>query len=148
MQKRFISSCILVIYSIFLINLLLFKIKLLTIGHLRFKFSQVSGKANFVPFKTILPYLLGAHGWFIAFINLAGNIALFIPVGFLIPLIYRKMTWQKSLIFGLILTFIIETTQTVFHIGIFDIDDIILNALGVMIGYWIFVIFTKRSIQK
>ena len=33
--------------------------------------------------------------------------------------------------------------QLALHVGIFDIDDVTLNALGVMVGYWSFVIFTK-----
>lgn len=39
----------------------------------------------------------------------------------------------------------IELTQMVLHIGIFDIDDVILNSLGVMLGFWKFKIFSKFS---
>lgn len=98
---------------------------------------------NFVPFKTILPYLLGYKGFIIASVNLLGNIALLIPIGFLIPFIYSNITWKKSLILAITAGLSIEVMQVVLGVGIFDIDDIILNALGVMIGYWTFVTLEK-----
>jgi glycopeptide antibiotics resistance protein len=143
MKKRLISAFILIAYSAFLSDLLVFKNVLLKIGLLRFKFSSGIGQANFLPFKTILPYLRGEHGWLIAIINLGGNIALFVPIGFLVPFVYRKMTWQKSLALAVAVGLAIEVMQVVFRVGIFDIDDVILNGLGVMTGYWVFTILVK-----
>jgi len=115
------------------------------IGSLMLNFggTESGGEANFVPFKTILPYLLGYKGWIIAGINLIGNVGLLVPVGFLVPFIYDKMTWKKSLILGVVSGLTIEIMQTVFRVGIFDVDDVILNGLGVMIGYGLFVMITK-----
>ena len=145
MQKRLIPTFFLIAYSAILIRIVVFKIGVIKIGHLRFKFTdRVIGKPNFLPFRTILPYLRGEHGWFIAVINLVGNIALFVPIGFLTPFVYLKMTWQKSLMLAVAAGLAIEGIEAVFHIGIFDIDDVILNALGVMIGYWVFAMLTKR----
>ncbi len=48
-----------------------------------------SGSPNYIPFKTILPYLTGRGGLLIAAINIIGNIVLLIPTGFLIPFVYR-----------------------------------------------------------
>jgi len=96
-----------------------------------------------VPFKTILPYLLGFKGWIIAGVNLIGNIALLMPIGFLVPFVYRNMTWKKSLALGVVAGLAIEVMQTVLHVGIFDIDDVILNALGVLIGYSAFAILAN-----
>ena len=143
MKKRLISAFILIAYSAFLINLLVFKIYQLKISLLRFKFPPDAGQANFLPFKTILPYLLGEPAWLIAIINLGGNIALLVPIGFLVPFVYRKMTWQKSLALAVAIGLAIEGMQVVFRVGIFDIDDVILNALGVMTGYWVFTILVK-----
>src|ERR687893_3150878 len=143
MKKRLISGFILIAYSAFLINLLVFKIYLLKIGLLRFTFPPAAGQANFLPFKTILPYLLGEPTWSFGIINLGGNIALFVPIGFLVPFVYGKMTWQKSLALAVAVGLAIEGMQVVFRVGIFDIDDVILNALGVMPGYWVFTILVK-----
>jgi glycopeptide antibiotics resistance protein len=139
MQKRLIPACILIAYSALLVKLLVFKINLVKIGHMRFKFTDHgTGPANFVPFKTILPYLRGEHGWFIAAINLVGNMVLFAPIGLIVPFVWRKMTWRNTFILAVGSGLAIEGMETVFRVGIFDIDDIILNGLGVMIGYYIF----------
>lgn len=115
------------------------------IGQLMLDFSGTnSGHGpNFVPFKTILPYLLGHKGLIIAGVNLIGNIALLVPIGFLVPFIYPNVKWKSSLFIAIIAGFSIEIMQVVLGVGIFDIDDILLNALGVMIGYWSFLIFDK-----
>ena len=72
------------------------------------------------------------------------------PIGFLVSFVYRKMTWQKSLAVAVAVGLAIEGMQVVFRVGIFDIDDVILNALGVMTGYWVFTILVKwvRSRSK
>lgn len=144
MQKRLIPAIILVAYSALLIKLLVLKDVAFKIGHLMFNFSgHTIGQANFVPFATILPYLLGEKGWVIALFNLGGNIALFMPFGFLVPFIYRSMTWRASLAVAIAAPLAIEGVQVAFRMGIFDIDDVILNGFGVMIGYWVFVALAR-----
>jgi glycopeptide antibiotics resistance protein len=144
MKKRLTSTFILIAYSAILVKLVVFKINLIKIGHLRFKFSgEEVSQANFVPFKTIMSYLLGEHGRLIGIANLAGNIILFVPIGFLVPLVYRKMTWQKSLALAVVASLAIEGIEVLLRVGIFDIDDVILNVLGVMMGYWVFAILAK-----
>ncbi len=147
MQKHLIPICILVAYSAILVKIMVFRdIPVIRIGHLMLNFggADANGQANFVPFKTILSYLLGEKGWIIVGINLVGNIVLLIPVGFLVPFIYRKMTWQKSLILAVAIPLVIEGLQVVLRLGIFDIDDVILNGLGIMIGYWVFRILYRN----
>ncbi len=115
------------------------------IGQLMLNFSGTSTGhgPNFVPFRTILPYLLGHKGLIIASINLIGNIALLVPIGFLAPFINQKLNSKSSLFIAIISGLTIEMMQVVLGVGIFDIDDILLNALGVMIGYWAFLIFAR-----
>ena len=146
MKKRLIYLLILIAYCAILIKVMVFKdMPTIRIGSLMLNFSGTDGNhaPNFVPFKTILPYLLGYKGFIIASVNLLGNIALLIPIGFLIPFIYSNITWKKSLILAITAGLSIEVMQVVLGVGIFDIDDIILNALGVMIGYWTFVTLEK-----
>jgi glycopeptide antibiotics resistance protein len=143
MKKRLFSAFILNAYSAFLIKVLVFKdVPPIRIGSLMLNFggTDAGRPANFLPFKTILSYLLGEKGLIIAGINLGGNIALFVPIGFLVSFVYRKLTWQKSLALAVAVGLAIEGMQVVFRVGIFDIDDVILNALGVMTGYWVFTI--------
>jgi len=138
MKKRLLSAFIFIAYCLILIKVMVFKdIPAIKIGQLMLNFGGTDGghQANFVPFKTIGPYLLGDIGWIIAGINLVGNIGLLAPLGFLAPLVFRNITWKKSLALAVASGLVIEILQTVLHVGIFDIDDVILNAFGVMLGY-------------
>lgn len=97
---------------------------------------------NIVPFKTILEY--GAHPWgIIAMGNLLGNIALFMPVGFLLPLVYRPISWKGVLGIAAAFSLCIEVLQLVLRSGASDVDDIILNALGGVLGYAAFLLLVK-----
>jgi glycopeptide antibiotics resistance protein len=146
MKRRLLSILILIAFSAILIKIMVFKdLPTIRIGQLMLNFGGTDGghSANFIPFTTIVPYLLGFKGWIIAGVNLVGNIALLVPIGFLVPFVYRNITWKKSLALGVAAGLVIEVMQTVLRVGIFDIDDVILNTLGVMIGYWIFIILAK-----
>lgn len=146
MRKLLISIGVLIAYITILIKVMVFKdIPTIRIGQLMLNFAGTdAGHApNFVPFKTIVPYLFGYKGLIIAGVNLIGNVVLLVPVGFLMPFVYRQITWQKSLAIAIASGLSIEVMQTVLRVGIFDIDDVILNALGVMIGYCAFVVFAK-----
>lgn len=141
----------LIAYCAILIKVMVFKeVPLIRLGQVMINFggTQSDRPANFVPFKTILPYLLGENGLMIAGINLVGNIALLVPLGFFVPFVYRKITWKKSLALAVASGFVIEGLQVVLHVGIFDIDDVILNALGVMIGYCVYIILAKWMREK
>ena len=145
MKKHLVSSFILIAYSAILIKVMVFKdVPIIRIGSLMLKFGGTQeGPANLVPFKTILPYLLGEMGLLIGAINLLGNIVLLMPVGFLAPFVFRNMTWKKTLVVAVAAGFFIEGMQVVLHLGIFDIDDVILNAIGVLLGYWVFAILAN-----
>lgn len=100
--------------------------------------ADANGQANFVPFATILPYLHGRNGLIIAAANIVGNIGLLVPVGLLLPPVNRNITLIKVFAIAAVSCLCIETAQVVLNTGIFDIDDVILNALGVVLGYWLY----------
>ncbi len=91
--------------------------------------------ANLVPFKTILPQLRGEPRWSSAIINLLGNTVLFVPLGFLVTLVYPRIRWRTALAVAVAVGLAMEGMEGLFRVGIVDVDDVILNALGVMIGY-------------
>jgi glycopeptide antibiotics resistance protein len=143
MKKNLLSIVIFVAYCVILIKVMVFKdIPAIKLGSLMLNFGGTDSghPANFIPFKTIVSYLLGYKGWIIAGINLVGNIALLVPIGFLIPFVCRKMTWKRTLLLAVVAGPVIEILQVVLRVGIFDIDDVILNALGVIIGYLMFTV--------
>ena len=66
--------------------------------------------------------------------NLLGNLLPFIPFGFLLPIAYPRI---KALV-GMFAVLFIEIFQYMTRLGSFDIDDIILNMVGVLSGYGTF----------
>lgn len=98
------------------------------IGTLKFDRSQPLW-INLVPFTFLFERY---EGWQI---NILGNIAMFIPVGIVWPVCFKKLdTFKKTVLAGFVFTLLIELTQLPFYERCSDVDDIILNTLGVMIG--------------
>lgn len=93
------------------------------------------GTANFVPFRTIKMYIDYAYK-LNSVENLAGNLFVFVPLGFLLPLTSEDMQ-RFSEVFINVFTFVlgIEVFQLFSAFGAFDVDDILLNCLGAAIGY-------------
>ena len=103
-------------------------------------FEDVSfGISNLTPFTEIFIYDIGSN----VFIkNFLGNIILFIPYGFFTSY-YLKLEKIFSILgLSFLISFTIETTQVL--IGrVFDIDDIILNLIGGLLGFSIYHIMNK-----
>lgn len=93
---------------------------------------------NFIPFKEMTRYNFSSV---LFFRNVIGNIILFIPFGYLITdMIYEKAN-KINILITAFLTFITSLTTEIIQMNIgrsFDIDDIILNFIGGVIGYIIF----------
>lgn len=85
-------------------------------------------------------------------INIIGNVAAFVPLGFFIPVMYREQRKDKIIIghyirsfffvtfLGFLFSLAVETVQLVTKVGCFDVDDLFLNSIGVIIGYIGYVI--------
>jgi glycopeptide antibiotics resistance protein len=91
---------------------------------------------NLIPFFTIRYFLFTENISLLGqLINIAGNIGLFIPFGFLLPLCLNgRLT--KALVIFWIAVLLLEFLQLITKRGDFDVDDIILNTLGFLLGYW------------
>ena len=98
-------------------------------------FQDVSwSTSNFIPFKEMFRYDFGSR-LFIK--NVLGNIVLFAPYGFFVGYFLRLKKFKSALLMILIASVSIEVTQLL--IGrVFDIDDIILNIIGGLIGFTVF----------
>jgi glycopeptide antibiotics resistance protein len=68
-----------------------------------------------------------------------GNFIPFLPIGLLAPLVSQSISWQKALILGIVTGLTFEAMEAIFHVGIFDFDDVMMNAFGVVAGYGVFV---------
>lgn len=98
----------------------------------------IERRYNLYPMKTVLNYFLHSNffNFEILVVNLVGNVATFLPLGFFLPLLFKGVNrFWKLLLWTLVLITGVETVQFVFNVGIFDIDDIILNTIGSLIGY-------------
>ena len=74
-------------------------------------------------------------------LNLTGNFAMFIPTGIMVPLIYKKIsTFGKVTLTGFLLSLTIEILQLPFAVRATDVDDLILNTAGCMVGFWIYAL--------
>ena len=73
--------------------------------------------------------------------NVAGNAAMFVPTGIVLPIVYRRLNnFWKVVGAGALISLCIELLQLPFPTRASDIDDIILNTLGVVIGYAVYAL--------
>lgn len=133
-------------YSLFATLLSLYAICLLVL--LFFRPSNQSYESwNLIPFQTIGYYVSGDVSPFIAFYNLAANVGLFLPFGFFIRIVNKNRF--LSFFSSVCSILAIEVMQHLTHRGSFDVDDILLNVLGIYVGVLLFPLFHKViRIQK
>lgn len=96
-------------------------------------------------FKEIKRYIKWAavseNGRHHMMLNVWGNIICFVPFGFLIPIILKKArSGVKIFIMTFLFSFTVEIIQLLLRVGSFDVDDLVLNTLGGVIGYIMFFI--------
>ena len=95
---------------------------------------------NFVPFKTIAEYIQRYNNGFrnLSVTNLIGNFVLFLPMGMALPCLFKKLNrFWKVVLWVLGMVVVVEIAQGVLRVGSIDIDDVIFNVSGAMIGYGI-----------
>ncbi len=110
-----------------------------------FRALQIAMKShiNLIPFATINNYLskyeLGRVSETTMLINLVGNLAAFAPMGYFLPklsqLFKQRFTFYSTMI---LLLLSVETLQYITMSGAFDVDDMILNLVGVIILFEMF----------
>ena len=99
-----------------------------------------------VPFSVFKDYyedlLKSPVFFFVTLINFFGNLAMFIPIGFFSALLFRNATLKRSAIIGFGMSTFIESAQY-FIMRNTAVDDIILNTLGAICGYWVYRLLRK-----
>ena len=145
MKKRVVAYILFALYLILLLKILVWKdLAMIRIGPIKLNFGGTQeGPANLIPFKTIFYYFTGKNGVLIAVLNIFGNIAALVPLGFLLPLVFLKIRWKQIWMIAAASGLIIESVQLLLHVGIFDVDDILLNGWGVLMGYWMYLLYIK-----
>ena len=117
-----------------------------------FPFSKVDGQVQpllfdasriFPPRINLLPvvYLFDYPIFREALINFIGNTAMFIPLGIVWPSVFKKLdTHGKVIAAGVGYSLLIEIFQLPFFDRVSDIDDLLLNSLGFLMGYGIYLL--------
>jgi len=108
-----------------------------------FDFTWWASNINFIPFQTIYFYGTGSQyvNFDIIVNNLAGNMFLLLPLGLLLPFLARKFQKISSIVaIAFVVSFSVEVIQFTLQIGRADIDDVILNTIGALIGFGIYKI--------
>ena len=145
-----------ILYGIFICYiLLLIKILLLSRVSLLELFNSqrtLFRSINLIPFHNIMQYISGGSDTLrrFAFGNVVGNIVIFIPLGIYLPLFKKDKRVLVNLLFIFIVSLFVEIIQGLLGIGVSDIDDIILNCLGGLIGIlgYKFLLFILRDEKK
>lgn len=106
---------------------------------------------NLVPFKEIRRFIVywrvvGIQSFFL---NIVGNIIGFMPLGFFLPIISRRSRhWYNTVLLSFLFSLCIETVQLVYKVGSFDVDDMILNTLGGVLGYILYKLVQHIRVRR
>lgn len=141
---KFIMWVTLCVYLVILTKVIIFKYPMFLVINWLKEWSLDSvvrsiDTANFIPFKGIFSI---SNRWEITL--LIYNILAFIPLGCYIGCLFRRTSFLKALIGGIILSLLFEVIQLVTILGSFDVDDIILNTLGTLIGFILISAIKKK----
>ncbi len=120
-----------------------------------FPFSKIDGKMqplifdvatmwpfriNWIPFVNLFDYPDTRD----ILINVIGNTTMFIPLGIVWPIVFKELnTHTKIIAAGVSCSLLIEILQLPFYVRVSDIDDLILNSLGFIAGYGIYLLVQK-----
>jgi glycopeptide antibiotics resistance protein len=96
------------------------------------------GRFSLVPLASIADLVLHATAE-TALKNIGGNIVMFVPLGLLLPMLFRRLRSLGSLVWRVaLISAAIEALQLPTRVRATDVDDIILNVVGAVIGYGLF----------
>lgn len=144
-QRKILSFILLIAYSILIILVTLCRKHYWT-GNPTLYWDYIKRNVQLVPLKTVaemfnslIDNTFSVNARILAIANIGGNIAMMFPSGILIPLTFPRIK-SFSLFIACMLTIItlIELIQLFTMAGSFDIDDILLNLVGAVLGFWAF----------
>lgn len=105
----------------------------------------VRQSVSLMPLQTIRYQLalieMGRNPYLVRFAvgNLVGNVVMFIPLGFFLPCLFRRQRRFRTLFVSVTaIVLVVETLQALTHLGAADIDDLLLNVPGALLGYGVF----------
>ncbi|MFR3727915.1 VanZ family protein [Lacrimispora sp.] len=145
-KRQKMGWVIFLIYLIFLAYFLFFSDFFGRGSHLRQDYAY-----NLVPLKEIRRFIVYRKvvGLESFLLNIVGNIAGFMPFGFFLPVISRRSRrFFNTVLLSFLFSLTIETIQLVFKVGSFDVDDMILNTAGGILGYILYKIVQHIRVRR
>lgn len=117
-------------------------------GRLEISITNFGNKyVNIIPLRETIKMFIDDHmGIKNALYNVVGNILLFVPLGFFIPMLFKKLNnAKKILLYGFIASVTIEFIQYFTPMNMSDVDDVIFNTMGALLGLACYRAFYKIS---
>ena len=113
--------------------------------------TETEYRYNLTLFREIKRFIEYRHvlGYQAVFLNVVGNVIAFMPFGFLLPpLMNYKTIWFVTTIWAFLFSLFAETIQLFFRLGSFDVDDMLLNTVGGLLGYIICILLKGTKGKK
>lgn len=107
---------------------------------------------NFTPMATIGPAVAGGVSRQLA--QVLANVAMFVPLGFLLPMLVHPCGWGRAAFVAIGASIVIEVSQFAiswllgYTYKVTDVDDVILNVTGALLGYGLFVLLLGRVVDR
>jgi glycopeptide antibiotics resistance protein len=118
---------------------LLFILYILLLYYMLLSTEKASSGINYIPFKEIFRFPFMSRGFIY---NVFGNIALFIPFGYFVSDYLKANKIRHIFVTAFVISLTAEFIQ--YKIGrTFDVDDILLNVIGAVIGYFGYILIHK-----
>ncbi len=140
---KLILSVIFAVYCLALIYILFLRSEHRHLSYINY----LKTSYNLIPFKSIAYYFsrfVNDQMNFDTFIaNMLGNSLLFFPMGVLLPSFIPKVRGGKFIALGVGMLVAVELVQYFSTLGALDIDDVILNSVGLVLGYFAFVLLSN-----
>ena len=145
-QYRILGKILFVLYIIFVFYFLLI--------------SEIYGRTgemqeyhyNLILFKEIKRFwnYRNQLGIFATATNLLGNVLIFLPFGFFMAMASKYRSFLSTLVYSFALSLTVEISQLFMKVGCFDVDDLLLNTIGGMLGFITFAVCNviRRSYAK
>ena len=136
----------------------MFVVYLLSLAYFLF-FAEATGRTfterayqyNLIPFHEIRRFFVYRRqlGFAAVALNLACNVLAFVPFGVFLPMLVKRVrSLGKTLLLGFEFSLLVEIVQLFSKVGSFDVDDILLNTFGVLIGYVLFCLMRILHLHK
>ena len=128
----------------FVYGCLVFKVTFFPMAIVLYAFDPY--ESNLIPFVGTIQMI--EHASLFAVVrNVVGNLIMLAPLGVLIPIFFKSLrqVW-KMLGIGFLVSLSIEILQLILKVRIFDVDDLIFNTLGVLLGFLIFLLLDRAPL--